>query len=161
MDTFFLFTDGSVDTKSKIGFGAFLFISELAISHTLAEQNIHLKRFEETSSSKLELQTLICALNSISVDNIKLIVFTDSQNIIGLPGRREKLERNEYLSKNGKLLDNHDLYRSFFNLIDQRDVTFEKVKGHQRSHQKNKSDDLFTLVDRASRKALRNELLGN
>ena len=161
MDTFFLFTDGSVDTKSKIGFGAFLFISELAISPTLAEQNIHLKRFEETSSSKLELQTLICALNSISVDNIKLIVFTDSQNIIGLPGRREKLERNEYLSKNGKLLDNHDLYRSFFNLIDQRDVTFEKVKGHQRSHQKNKSDDLFTLVDRASRKALRNELLGN
>lgn len=161
MNTFFLFTDGSVDTKSKIGFGAFLFISELAISHTLAEQNIHLKRFEETSSSKLELQTLICALNSISVDNIKLIVFTDSQNIIGLPGRREKLERNEYLSKNGKLLDNHDLYRSFFNLIDQRDVTFEKVKGHQRSHQKNKSDDLFTLVDRASRKALRNELLGN
>lgn len=161
MNTFFLFTDGSVDTKSKIGFGAFLFISELAISPTLAEQNIHLKRFEETSSSKLELQTLICALNSISVDNIKLIVFTDSQNIIGLPGRREKLERNEYLSKNGKLLDNHDLYRSFFNLIDQRDVTFEKVKGHQRSHQKNKSDDLFTLVDRASRKALRNELLGN
>jgi len=161
VNTFFLFTDGSVDTKSKIGFGAFLFISELAISHTLAEQNIHLKRFEETSSSKLELQTLICALNSISVDNIKLIVFTDSQNIIGLPGRREKLERNEYLSKNGKLLDNHDLYRSFFNLIDQRDVTFEKVKGHQRSHQKNKSDDLFTLVDRASRKALRNELLGN
>lgn len=161
MDTFFLFTDGSVDTKSKIGFGAFLFISELAISPTLAEQNIHLKRFEETSSSKLELQTLICALNAISVDNIKLIVFTDSQNIIGLPGRREKLERNEYLSKNGKLLDNHDLYRSFFNLIDQRDVTFEKVKGHQRSHQKNKSDDLFTLVDRASRKALRNELLGN
>ena len=161
MDTFFLFTDGSVDTKSKIGFGAFLFISELAISPTLAEQNIHLKRFEETSSSKLELQTLICALNAISVDNIKLIVFTDSQNIIGLPGRREKLERNEYLSKNGKLLDNHDLYRSFFNLIDQRDVTFEKVKGHQRSHQKNKIDDLFTLVDRASRKALRNEFLAN
>lgn len=161
MNTLYLFTDASVATKSKIGFGAFLLISELTISHELAKQNIQLKQFEETSSSKLELQILINALNTISVNNNNLIVFTDSQNIIGLPGRREKLERNNYLSKKGKLLANHELYKSFFILIDQMDLTFEKVKGHQRSGQKNEIEGLFTLVDRASRNALRNELLSD
>lgn len=157
MDTFYLFTDGSVNTTTKVGYGACLVASDLFTSTEIAKTSIKLKRFEGTSSSKIEIQTLLWALGNISESYKKLIIFTDSQNIIGLPGRREKLERNNYMTKTGNLLTNHELYKSMFKLIDSYDYILEKVKGHQKTADKNEIERLFTLVDRASRKALREE----
>ena len=161
MDTFYLFTDGSVNTVTKIGYGAYLGVSDLSTSIDIPKSRIKLKCFEDTSSSKLEIQTLLWALSTVEVSKKKLIVFTDSQNIVGLPARRDKLERNNYRSKSGNLLANHELYKSFFKLTDERGCRFEKVKGHQRSSQKNEIDLLFTLVDRASRNALREDQSAN
>jgi len=39
----------------------------------------------ETCSAKLELQILLWALSNIQVSGRKVIISTDSQNIIGLP----------------------------------------------------------------------------
>ncbi|WP_428356036.1 hypothetical protein [Methyloprofundus sp.] len=86
-----------------------------------------------------------------------MIVYTDSQNIIGLPGRRERLEKREYRSKNNKLLNNYELYEDFYRITDQINLERVKVRGHQATSQKNEIDRFFTLVDRASRNALRNE----
>jgi ribonuclease HI len=155
MDTFYLFTDGSVNTTTKIGYGAYLVVSDLTTSIEIAKSRIKLNRFEDTSSSKLEIQTLLWALGIVEVSNKKLIIFTDSQNIIELPGRREKLEHNNYMTKTGNLLANHELYKSLFKLIDRHDYKLEKVKGHQKTANRNEIERLFTLVDRASRKALR------
>ena len=44
-------------------------------------------------------------------------------------------------------------------MIDQLDCEFVKVRGHQVSNQKDDIDRFFTLVDRASRNALRGELV--
>jgi hypothetical protein len=52
-------------------------------------------------------------------------------------------------------MNNHDLYREFFRVIDELDCEFVKVTGHQPTRKKDKIHRLFTLVDRASRKALR------
>ena len=159
MDTLFLFTDGSVDTKSRIGFGAILAVSnQEEISTEKLASKIILKRFEKTSSSKLELQTLVWALGIDFGSNRKLIVYTDSQNILSLPGRREKLEQSNYMSKKGRLLSNFELYRIFFKFIDKIDVTFKKVRGHKKSDGKDEIDRVFALVDRASRSAIRNEI---
>ena len=86
-----------------------------------------------------------------------MVVYTDSQNIIGLPGRRERLEKSEYRSKNNKLLNNYELYEEFYRITDQIDVELVKVRGHQATRNKNEMDRIFTLVDRASRSAMRNE----
>ena len=161
MDTFYFFTDGSVNTVTKIGYGAYLGVSDLSTSIEIAKSRIKLKCFEGTSSSKLEIQTLLWALSTVEVSNNAMIIFTDSQNIVGLPSRRDNLERNDYRSKNGNLLANHELYKLFFKLTDETGCLFEKVKGHQRSSQKNEIDRLFTLVDRASRNALRKDQSGN
>jgi hypothetical protein len=42
-------------------------------------------------------------------------------------------------------------------MVDQLDCEFVKVRGHQALKQKDDIDRLFTLVDRASRNALRKD----
>lgn len=157
MDTLLVFTDGSVDSVSKVGYGAYIVVYELKAPQEPIKSNIKLKRFENTSSSKLELQTLLWALDDIFKPGIKVTVYTDSQNIIGLPGRRDRIEKNDFRTKSTKLRTNHEQYKELFRMIDRIDCNFMKVKGHQKSIQKNEIDKLFTLVDRASRNALRNE----
>jgi ribonuclease HI len=157
MDELMLFTDGSVDTQSKIGYGAYLAVSERGLSLDSLRESVKVKRFDHTSSTKLELQTLLWALKDIQALEGKVIVYTDSQNIMGLPGRRERFEQNSYRSKKGRLLNNYELYQEFYRITDQLDCKFVKVRGHQVSHQKNDIDRLFTLVDRASRNALRGD----
>ena len=155
MNTLKLFTDGSVNTRSKIGYGAYLFISEDGLSLDSLKRHIKVKRFEETTSTKLELQTLLWALSSIEVNECNLTIYTDSQNIISLLERRERLEQNNYSSKKNKLIKNYKLYQEFYKITDQLDCKFIKVRGHKKSIQKDDIDQLFTLVDIASRNALR------
>jgi ribonuclease HI len=184
MKSLLLFTDGSAHPTSRIGYGAYLAIPDLKKRHAVRlepatamkqsematvdnlrmqiasnasgsslETSVQLKRFEDTSSSQLEIETLIWALRETRPQTVTL--YTDSQNIIGLPDRRERLEKQEYRSKTGALLNHAELYQEFFSLTDSLDCTLVKVKGHRRSHQKSPVDRLFTLVDRASRQALR------
>ncbi|MRT93554.1 ribonuclease HI [Ancylomarina sp. 16SWW S1-10-2] len=154
-DEIYLFTDGSVNTKTKIGFGASLIVEDLAISLDKAKELVQLKQFEETSSTKLELQILLDTLAKLEKSKKQVIVYTDSQNIVGLSGRRLRLEKNKYISKNGRLIDNHELYKVFYRITDLLDCKIVKIKGHKISSLKNKIDFFFTLVDRASRNALR------
>lgn len=180
MSKLLLFTDGSVNTKTKVGFGAYLAVYEhenlkssssgFAIpkdidmdfksieSSTFGFGNLKelkVKRFEQTSSTKLEIQTLLWALHEIKESNNKISVYTDSQNIISLLSRREKLEKNNFCSASGNVLNNSELYQEFYKLIDTINCEFIKVAGHLKSNEKDYIDQLFTLVDRASRKALR------
>jgi len=153
-----IFTDGSVDTHSKIGYGAYLSVAERGFELDLLRPQVKVKRFEHTSSTKLELQTLLWALGDVRPGRRRVIVYTDSQNILGLQRRRGQLERNDYYSKDNKRLNNFELYQEFFKMIDQLECAFVGVSGHKRLNQKDEIDRLFTLVDRASRNALREAL---
>ncbi|MFT5570527.1 MAG: ribonuclease HI [Cyclobacteriaceae bacterium] len=155
MDKLLLFVDGSVDPALKIGFGAFLVNDENESSIESNSKQVKVRRFDNTSSTKLELQTLIWALNEHQGVNRKIVVFTDSQNIIGLPGRRKRLEQNDYHSGQNDRLKNHGLYRAFYQLLDQYHFELVKVVGHQSSMHKNDIDRLFTRVDKVARKALK------
>ena len=159
MNELMLFTDVSVDTKINVGYGAYLSVSGYGFSLDSLKSQIKVKRFEKTNSTKLELQTLLWALNDIRPYKNELIVYTDSQNIIGLPKRRERLEKNKYLSKKNRLIKNHQLYQKFYKVTDHLNCQFVKVSGHKRLNQKDYIDQLFTLVDRASRNALRKKRL--
>ncbi len=153
-----LFTDSSVNPQEKIGFGAFLFLDEKNISLEEMKKNIKIKRFENTSSTKLELQTLLWSLKEIKNKDVIIEVYTDCQNIIGLENRREKLEKNNFHSSSGKLMNNHELYKDFFEKIDKLNLIFIKVKGHKKNSLKDEIDTIFNLVDKASRNALRENI---
>ena len=150
-----LFTDGSVNTHSNIGYGAYLAVSESGLPPDSLRTRVKVRRFEHTSSTKLELQTLLWALRDIQALGSKVIVYTDSQNIMGLQGRRARLEKNDYRSRKNKRLRNYELYQAFYRMIDKLDCNFVKVRGHRASNRKDETDMLFALVDKASRNALR------
>lgn len=156
MEELFLFTDGSVNSQSH-GYGAYLAVFDLELPADSLKNHVKVNRFEHTSSTKLELQTLLWAFKESIVSGCKITVYTDSQNIIGLEGRRHRLEKNGYFSKNNKRLNNYELYQEFYRMIDLLDCKFVKVRGHQAANQKDNIARLFTLVDRASRKAMRED----
>jgi ribonuclease HI len=151
----FLFTDSSVDPKSGIGVGAYLLISEDQFESITLKEKIQIQTFQNTSSTKLELETLLWALENKNLHNYKITVYTDCQNIIGLQNRQEKLEIKEYTNNKDKLINNHLLYKQFYKSIDSLDCRFVKVKGHSKNSTKDLIDKIFMLVDRSCRKALR------
>ncbi|PHN06304.1 ribonuclease HI [Flavilitoribacter nigricans] len=157
MDRLLLFTDGSVSPQSKTGYGAYLLLEERQLTMETDFHPIVTHRFESTSSTQLELQTLIWALEQIKGQKRQIVAYTDSQNILRLMDRRQSLEEKDFRKKDHKLLRHHLLYRRFFALIDTLDCRLEKVKGHLPAGQKSKLEKLFSRVDRASRKALREE----
>ena len=154
-----LFTDSSVNPQEKIGFGSFLILEEKNISFEEMKKSIKIKRFENTSSTKLELQTFLWSLKEIIDKNVIIEVYTDCQNIIGLKDRRKRFETNDYKSSKGKLINNQELYKEFFEKIDKLNIIFIKVKGHKKSSLKDEIDNIFNLVDKASRNALRENML--
>jgi ribonuclease HI len=155
MTELLLFTDGSVNTRSGVGYGAYLAVEDRDLPMEAHRNNVKLKRFESTSSTKLELQTLLWALSELQAPGRRVIVHTDSQNITGLQRRRGRLEKNDFRSKGGKRLNNYELYQEFYRVIDSLDCEIIQVRGHRPSKDKDALDNLFTLVDRASRNALR------
>ena len=154
-----LFTDASVNNQLKVGVGAYLLVENLNLSIDELRGWIQLRRFDDTSSTKLELQTLLWAINElISTENncdFSLTIYTDSQNIITLPKRQVRLEQSQFISKNGKRLKNYLLYQEFYKLVATLQCKLVKVDGHKRPSEKNTIDKIFSLVDRASRKAQR------
>jgi ribonuclease HI len=150
----YLFTDGSVNPQSKIGIGGYLLLEKLEFSASHLEK-IKIKKFENISSTKLELETLLWALDEVDLKNFKIVVYTDCQNIIGLNARRDRFEKNNYMTSKGKLIKNHELYKEFYKRSDMLDCEFIKVKGHKKTSQKDEIDELFTLVDRATRNIVR------
>lgn len=158
VDKLIIFTDGSANTKLKIGYGAYLAVSEPELSLDALKKQVKVKRFEHTSSTKLELQTLLWVLSDIFASGNKVIIYTDSQNIMGLPKRRERLEKNNYCSKKNRRINNYELYQQFYKITDQINCEFIKVHGHKISNKKDDIDRLFTLVDKASRSALRKDI---
>ncbi len=151
----YLFIDGSVNPRNGIGFGAYLLLDKLESFHSELEKKINIKKFDNTSSTKLELETLLWALSDVNLKKFQIVVYTDCQNIIGLQGRRERLENSNYITSKGGKIKNHKLYKCFFKKLDTLDCEFIKLKGHKKVSAKNELDEIFTLVDKSTRKALR------
>jgi len=151
----YLFIDGSVNPQSNIGFGAYLLLDDIEVSN-INNDDIKVNMFNNTSSTKLEIQILLYALNNIKPKDTHLTIYTDCQNILTLEGRRDTFEKNNYLSKTNKVVKNHLEYKEFFKLTDFYNCTFIKVKGHKKKYTKVNIDRIFSLVDKTARLNLRN-----
>ncbi|WP_263832676.1 ribonuclease HI [Sulfurospirillum oryzae] len=155
MSRIWLFSDGSVNTQTHVGFGAYVIVHEDAPFDAHSALHVKVKAFTQTSSTKLELQTLLWALEEVKVFGKPIIIHTDSQNIIGLETRRERFERNGYETKQKRVHEHAKLYQAFYAMMDSVECSLVKVKGHKLTCKKDEVDRYFTLVDRAAREALR------
>ena len=80
----YLFVDGSVNPQLKIGFGAYLLTDENITYSSIKKDDIKTQIIKNTSSTKLELQILLFALNAVALEEYNLIIYTDCQNILTL-----------------------------------------------------------------------------
>lgn len=157
-----LFTDGSADPISKVGYGAYLCTQAPLPPREQLMGRVLCKRFTETSSTRLEIQTLLWAINELKEtrqlhpQQDHLTIYTDCQTIINLPAQRQRLEQNNYCSKKNIPLTNADLYRQLVHQFDSLNFDLIKVRGHQATKHKQSIDQIFTLVDRCARQTLRN-----
>ena len=168
MNRYALFTDVSLNPTLKLGFGAYLAIPSSfleippgRIMRSELVKQIRLRRFEVTSSTKLEVQTLLWALedfqkeSSGSMSGI-LDVYSDSQCVTGLLRRRSQLELNGFCSKGTSRTLNHaHLYCKFYELHDTLGFEIIKVVGHSRSCSHDSIHRIFSFVDKEARKALK------
>lgn len=157
-----LFTDVSLNPKQKTGLGAYLVVSHALLdiqpdnidTLTIIDK-IVFRNFTDTSSTKLELQTALWAIQDYMKKKGKaaFTLYTDSQCISGLMKRRYKLETNNYFSKRTNALLKHALlYKSFYALSDTLGFNVEKVTGHMPSHLHNTVHRIFSYVDKEVRK---------
>jgi ribonuclease HI len=168
MDTLSLFTDVSCNAKYQLGFGAYLLVSDSDLNagqKDILKNKVKFKKFEFTSSTKLEIETVSWALKEVEKIIPKfdlpghLILYTDSQCIAGLLNRRAKLERLNFKSigKNREL-NYAALYREFYQASDKWQFKLVKLEGHSKSLTKDRYHTMFSYVDKGSRKALKSYL---
>ena len=163
MSSFALFSDGSFDPTTKIGVGAYLLVplsyletSREDIEHHRLVESLRFKEFVETSSTQLEVETSLWALEEVAHKSAKpLRLYTDSQCVAGLLGRRARLEATQFISKKTQQELNHaSLYRRFYEFYDKMNFEVIKVAGHQRKTDHDTIQRLFSIVDQEARKAL-------
>lgn len=167
MNSFALFTDVSVNPQRKLGVGGYLLVRVSFLEnepHDIergeVSARIKIKRFAETSSTKLEVQTVLWALENLREELAgtapgSLQIYTDSQCVAGLVRRRAGLINSDFLAKrSGRPLTNAPLYRAFYAAYDQLGFQLIKVPGHSRACSHDTVQRIFSYVDREVRKAL-------
>jgi len=168
MNNYSLFTDVSSNPGLKVGVGAYLMVPESFIKTrpkqikvSELEEMLVLKRFEDTSSTKLEVETVLWALEEYCIDPDnsvarKLHIYSDSQCVVGLLTRRARLESCGFQSKGGtRLLKNASLYGKYYELYDRLKFDVTKVEGHTRSRSRNSVQHIFSFIDQKVRKSLK------
>lgn len=162
-----LFTDVSLDPVRKHGIGgyfsvpaSFLAASPQDMKRSDVSERLMLRRFENTSSTKLEVRTVLWALEEYRKEREaavpeKIRIYTDSQCVAGLLKRRPGLEAKGFLSgRTNTLLKHASLYRRFYELFDELGFEVIKVAGHTRSSCQDTVHRMFSFLDKEVRKAL-------
>ena len=136
-------------------------ISPHRVERSKVTELLMIRRYECTSSTRLEVQTVLWALEDYrkeakGVRPGKLYIYSDSQCIAGLLRRRAAMEAKGFLSgKTNRLLKNAPLYQEFYGAYDLIGFKVIKVTGHLRACSHDTVDRIFSCIDRAVRKALR------
>jgi len=126
------------------------------------KQSIKIITDSNSSSTVFEITTVINALedahknypNSTSIN-----IYTDCKNIIDLvEKRRVKLEWSGFKNKKGVLINNSELYKELFSLLNPIPTKFIKIKGHcKQTDRENIEQCIFDCVDKLCRKKLRED----
>lgn len=104
----------------------------------------------------MELQAVIEGL-SASIDRKnydRIEVYTDSEYIVNLPGRRSQLEKKGFRTRRGEPVKNSPMIRRLYELLDRYPVELIKVESHARAGQ-DEITDYNRRVDKKSRELLR------
>ncbi|MEY2830424.1 MAG: ribonuclease [Bacteroidota bacterium] len=149
--TALIYTDGSCNPQSEIGaWASIIFIDNKKITLTDVAK--------PTTHQRMELLAVIKSIeyvqqNFAAITSIKII--SDSQYVIGLMRRKQKLRTTNFTTKANNELRNTDLVKLFLSHTDVLNIEFEKIKAHQ------KQTDVINYnieVDKLCRSLVRKEV---
>jgi len=143
-----IYTDGSCHTQHKIGAWASIIL--------IGEDEILLKDYEKnTTHNRMELQAVIKSLEYIrhhKLNYCEICIKSDSQYVVRIKDRKEKLKAADFITKKGTDIQNKDLVQQLIFFIETMNLEFVKVKAHQKkTNIRNYNID----VDKISRKLVR------
>lgn len=167
MNHYTLFTDASVNPQLKIGIGAYCLlpfsielIEEKGMENfDLVYSTTNIRVFENTSSTKAEIETILWAISEIEKmfdSSFDLTICTDSQGITSLMTRKNKLINSNFSNSKSETIRNAQLYFEFYQLQNKLKFEIVKIKGHSPKAKKDNLQLIFTVIDRRTRKELRN-----
>ena len=135
-----IYTDGSSHTQKLIGaWAAIIYYNKTKIIIKEVETN--------TSHNRMEMQAVIQAIKFVDTNystNIPIIINSDSQYVVNLVDRKEKLKKNEFITKKGNPVKNLDLVITLIDQIETHEITFNKIKAHVKDGDtKNREVDLL------------------
>lgn len=124
-----VYTDGSCHTTLLTGaWAAFIFIDGVKKIRSGIEEN--------TSHHRMELKAVIEAILYLGQQfplGENMAVITDSQYVMGLIERETKLKAQGFVSKKGNETRNVDLVKQFYSVKSKMNITFTKIKAHQKN----------------------------
>ena len=128
-----IYTDGSCHTQHLAGaWVAIVFVGDDKFQMSGIELN--------TTHHRMELTAVIKAIEYIQDEHLaikSLVIYTDSQYVVGLQQRRGKITAPGYVSKKGNALQNADLVNRLFTLSNKFTIDLVKVKAHQIENESN------------------------
>ncbi|MBA3682526.1 MAG: ribonuclease HI [Bacteroidetes bacterium] len=123
-----IYTDGSCHTQKRVGAWAALIFIE-------GKKTILQGVEEDTTHNRMELLAVIKAIKWADENGFNKAVFTifsDSQYVINLDTRKEKLVAKEFITKKGTAIQNIDLVQQILNYYNTHNIHLHKVKAHQK-----------------------------
>lgn len=147
-----IYTDGSCHTQLLIGaWAAILFIEEEKVILNGEEKN--------TTHNRMELQGVIKAIEYVDKRNLqacRIEVYSDSQYVVNLVSRKEKLKQKNFITNKGTPIQNVDLVQTLIKQMESHKLEFTKVKAHQKD-----GDEINREVDIIVRKSVRKNVLNH
>lgn len=124
-----VFTDGSCHSRLKTGGWASIIF--------LGKEKITLKGHDsETTHHRMELIAVIEAMRFLDENNYlshPITVYSDSQYVVDLVQRAERLATSRYKTKKLNPIRNADLVQAVLHFITNYHITLVKLKSHLRS----------------------------
>jgi ribonuclease HI len=120
-----IYTDGSCNTQNGLG-------AWVAIILSGEEKTVLSGKAPDTTHNRMELYAVIAGIRYAQKAFNSLQIFSDSQYVTGLMARREKLMAAGFITSKGTEVRNADLVKEFYALSGQVELTFIKVKAHQK-----------------------------
>ncbi len=134
-DLITIFTDGaSRGNPGRGGYGAILLYGN------------HRKElsqgFRLTTNNRMELMAVIAALEVLKKDNLKLLIYSDSNYVVKavMEGWLKKWIRTNFKGN----IKNSDLWLRYYELAQKHSIEFKWVKGHAQNVMNNRCDILAT-----------------
>jgi len=143
-----VYSDGSCNPQLNIGGWASIILYN--------QQKIILEGKElNTTHNRMELLAVINSIKYIfkNLTNFNCIkIYSDSQYVVRLNERKEKLLMKNFITKKGNILRNSDLLSELINFMQMPNIEFVKVKAHQKPTQ---FENYNIEVDKIVRKIVR------